>query len=248
MFLPENIHPSWDDFLTPEILEELDNIENKIGDNFVPTKENVLRFMKNDLMKVKCVWQGQDPYYTMYVDKDTKKELPVANGRSFQPDLLNSWQDSFTQKSLQNIIRLIHKNYNNIENYKDIKSFNQIRKEISNGDFKILEPHEWFNSLEEQGVLFLNTYFTTIGKGNVHRKIWINFSKKLLKYISTKNPGIRWFLWGAQAIDLENYLLSGEIYKSNHPTFCSEKYENDFLKNDCFKDTMNEINWLGVQK
>ena len=27
---------------------------------------------------------------------------------------------------------------------------------------------------------------------------------------------------------------------------CSEKYEDDFLKSDCFKDTMNIINWLGV--
>jgi len=247
MLLPEDIHPSWDEFLTEEILEELEKIEEEIGTDFVPKRENVLRFMSNDLMNVKCVWQGQDPYYTMYYNKETGKELPVANGRSFQPDLLNSWQDSFSQRSLQNIIRLIYKNYNDIEEYKDIKPFSKIRKEIKNDKFKILEPKDWFDSLEEQGVLFLNTYFTTISQGNVHRKIWMNFSIKLLKYISTKNPNICWFLWGSEAIELEKYILNGKIYKSNHPTFCSEKYENDFLKNDCFKETMNIINWLGIE-
>ena len=244
--LPNKIHPSWNDFLTEEIRDELVKIESKIGDNFVPKKENVLRFMENDLMQVKCVWQGQDPYYTMYINKETEEEIPVANGRSFQPDLLRSWQDSFSQRSLQNIVRLIYKNYNNIENYEDIKPFSKIRKEIANGEFKILPPHEWFDSLEKQGVLFLNTYFTTIGEGNVHRTIWTNFSRQLLKYISLKNQNIKWFLWGSEAGDLDLFIENGIIYKSNHPTFCSKKYENDFLKNNCFKDTMNEINWLGL--
>lgn len=243
--LPKNVHPSWDDFLTDEIIEDLKVIEIKIGDNFVPKKENVLRFMQTDLMSIKCVWQGQDPYYTLYTNKETGEEIPVANGRSFQPDLLESWQDSFSQRSLQNIIRLIYKNYNNIDNYEDIKTFSKIREEIKNGSFNILPPHEWFDSLENQGVLFLNTYFTTIGEGNVHRKIWMNFSRNLLKYISSKNTNIKWFLWGSEAGDLDLFILSGTIYKSNHPTFCSKKNDNDFLKNNCFKDTMNEINWLG---
>lgn len=245
--LPNNIHNSWDDFLTEEILQELKEIETKIGDNFVPRRENILRFMENDLMAVKITFAGQDPFYSMYQDKDTGEELPVANGRSFQPDLLKSWQDSFSQKSLQNIIRLIYKSYNNIENYDEIKPFSKIRKEIETGEFKILPPHEWFDSLESQGVLFLNTYFTTVpGKGNAHRKIWTKFSNELIKYISTKNPEICWFLWGAEAISLEKHIVNGTLYKSNHPTFCSKKYENDFLKGNCFKDTMNKINWLGI--
>ena len=56
MLLPKKIHPSWNDFLTEEILNELNVIEEKIGNNFVPRKENILRFMENDLMQVKIIW------------------------------------------------------------------------------------------------------------------------------------------------------------------------------------------------
>lgn len=245
--LPKNIHPSWNEFLTRNILKELEEIEIKIGDDFVPKKENILRFMENDLMGVKIIINAQDPYYTVYFNKETQTKIPVANGRSFQPDLLKNWNDSFSQKSLQNILRLIHKNYNNIEDYDDIKKFSEVRAEINSGTFKIKQPYEWFDSLENQGVLFLNTYLTTkVGVGNAHRKIWINFSKELIKYISTKNSRACWFLWGKEAIELEKYIIKGKVYKSNHPTFCSKKYENDFLKSNCFKDTMSEINWLGM--
>lgn len=247
MLLPKNIHSSWNDFLTQDILNELQNIELEIGSDFVPKKENILRFMQNDLMSIKVGLVAQDPYYSVYKDEDGN-ELPVANGRSFQPDLLKNWQDSFSQKSLQNIVRLIHKTYNNIEDYNKIKTFSDIRAEILDGKFPILQPYEWFDSLENQGVLFLNTYFTTIkGKGNAHRNIWNDFSQKLITYISTKNSNISWFLWGNEAIKIEKYIVNGIYYKSNHPTFCSKKYENDFLKSDCFKNTMHEINWLGIK-
>lgn len=232
-------HESWKDFLKPHIINMLNCIEEEIGNDYIPRKENILRFLQQDLSKVKCVWLGQDPYYTLY-DNNT----PVANGRSFQPDNLNNWNDTFSQKSLQNIIRLIHKNYFNIEKYEDIKKYKEIKLEIGK-TFPIKQPKEWFDSLEKQGVLFLNTYFTTkSGKGNAHRKIWEYFSIELLKYISNKNKNIVWFLWGNEAISKEKYILSNKIVKSNHPTFCSSKYKNDFLKSDCFKN-IKTINWLG---
>lgn len=34
MLLPECIHDSWNDFLTAEVLERLNEIESRIGDNF----------------------------------------------------------------------------------------------------------------------------------------------------------------------------------------------------------------------
>lgn len=242
--LPNKIHSSWDDFLTNDIVEELDRIEILIGDNFVPKKENILRFLEIDLNNVKCVWLGQDAYYTMYIDDKTNTERPVANGRSFQPDLLNDWNESFSQKSLQNIVRLIHKDYFNIDKYSEIKKYKDIKEDINKGKFPILPPKDWFNSLEKQGVLFLNTYLTTYGKGNVHRKIWRNFSEKLITFISSRYE-LHWFLWGKESISMNKYIINGTLHESNHPTFCSEKYDNDFLKSKCFKDTFHVINWLG---
>jgi uracil-DNA glycosylase len=239
--IPNSWHSSWNDFMTEENILLLKQIENKIGNNFVPEEKNVLRFLQRDLSEIKCVWLGQDPYYTMY---DENKY--VANGAAFWPNDLQSWLQPFSQKSLQNIIRLIYKNYNNITNYKDIKSYKEIKQEIENKSFNILPPQQWFQSLEDQGVLLLNIYLTTEkGSGNKHQKIWSPFSILLLKYISLKNKNISWFLWGNEAQSKEEYIKDGKIYKSNHPTFCSEKYENDFLKNECFNETKNIINWLG---
>lgn len=239
--IPSKWHKSWDNFMTEDIINLLKEIESKIGNDYVPEEKNVLRFLQRNLDEIKCVWIGQDPYYTMY---DENKY--VANGAAFWPNDLQSWQQSFSQKSLQNIIRLIYKNYNNITEYKDIKPYSEIKKEIENNSFNILPPQQWFKSLENQGVLLLNIYLTTQkGKGNMHQKIWRNFSEKLLKYISTYNKQIYWFLWGKEAQSKKEFIENGFIYESNHPTFCSIKYENDFLKNNCFNDTKHIINWLG---
>lgn len=239
--IPKTWHPSWDAFMTEDIITELKQINEKIGTDYVPEEKNVLRFLQRDLTQIKCVWIGQDPYYTMY---DTNKY--VANGAAFWPNDLHKWTQPFSQRSLQNIVRLIYKDYNNITEYKEIKKFNEIKQEIEIKKFPMLQPQEWFASLEEQGVLLLNIYLTTNkGKGNCHKKIWESFSQKLLKYISSANEEIHWFLWGGEAQSQEMFISKGNIYKSNHPTFCSEKYENDFLKNDCFKNTMEIIDWRG---
>lgn len=141
---------------------------------------------------------------------------------------------------------MIYKNINNIENYSDIPSYKAIVSEIITGDFTLKEPKEWFDSLEKQGVLFLNTTLTCkIGVSNSHKKVWEDFSKKLLTYINTQNKDLYWFLWGKEAISNKEFIKNGKIYTSNHPMMCSEKYEDDFLKGSCFKDTMDIINWLG---
>lgn len=234
--LPINIHNSWNDFLTNEIVEELNNIEQKIGKNINPEHSNVLRFLQCDLNNIKVVILGQDPY----------PEKGRATGRSFEVGDLHSWNDKFRQVSLKNIVRLIHKGYNNINDYKDIKKFSEIQEEIKASTFKILPPNEIFSSWEEQGVLMLNTYLSVeSGITGSHIAIWEPFSIKLLEFISNENKNINWFLWGKQAEDKKKYIKNGKFYISRHPMMCSEKYEDDFLRNKCFKDTMNIINWLG---
>lgn len=234
--IPNDAHSSWDKLLDSKTIEELNIIEEKIGENTNPHHDNVLRFLKNNLNEVKVVILGQDPY--------PEKGRPT--GRAFEVGDLMSWNQKFRQVSLKNIIRLIHKNYNNIENYKDILKFSEIQKEIEAGSFKILPPNEIFKSWEKQGVLLLNTYLSVEpGKTGSHISIWEPFSIKLLNYISEENKNISYFLWGKFAEEKKQYLKNGKFYISRHPMMCSEKYEDDFLRNNCFKDTMGIINWIG---
>lgn len=234
--IPKEYHPSWTKFLTKTIVLELKDIERKIGNNINPGPENVLRFMKRDLYNIKVAILGQDPY----------PEKGRATGRAFEVGDLTSWNQKFRQVSLKNIIRLIHKNYNGIDDYKDIKKFSMIQKEIKEGQFTILPPDKIFKSWEEQGVLLLNTYLSVeAGITGSHISIWQNFSERLLKFISEENRNISWFLWGRMAEEKKHYIKYGKYYISRHPMMCSQSYEDDFLKSDCFKDTMDIINWRG---
>ena len=232
--IPKDCHWSWNKFLTEEIVAELDDIEMKIGKNINPAPENVLRFMKSDLYNIKVVILGQDPY----------PERGRATGRAFEVGDLLSWNQAFRQVSLKNIIRLIHKSYNDINEYKDIKKFSEIQKEIKSGKFSILPPDEIFKSWEKQGVLLLNAYLSVqAGVTGSHIPIWQNFSEKLLRFISEENRDINYFLWGRMAEDKKQFIKYGKYYISRHPMMCSETYEDDFLRSSCFKDTMEIINW-----
>ena len=232
---PSKIHFSWDDFLTVEIKKEILEISDKIGHNINPEPENVFKFMEMDLNNLKVVILGQDPY----------PEKGRATGRCFEVGDLNDWNDKFRQVSLKNIIRLLYKNYNEIIEYDDIKKFSDIQKEIRTGEFEILSPNRIFKSWENQGVLLLNTYLTVeSGKPGSHSEILEKFSDELIKYISYKNEKIRWFLWGAKAQEKESSIIKGKLYKSRHPMMCSKKYDDDFLKNECFNDTKKIIKWI----
>ena len=234
--IPKDIHPSWNKFLIEDIILELDTIETKIGSNINPAHNNVLRFMNNNLYDIKVVILGQDPY----------PEKGRATGRAFEVGDLLSWNQTFRQVSLKNIIRLIYKNYNGINEYKDIKRFSEIQKEIKEGKFTVLPPDKIFKSWEKQGVLLLNTYLSVeAGVTGSHISIWKNFSEELLKFISVENRNISWFLWGRMAEEKKQFIKYGNYYISRHPMMCSETYEDDFLRSNCFKDTMDIINWKG---
>lgn len=218
-------HPSWNEFLTNDIKDELNNIENQIGDDFTPNKELILRFMKMDIKKIKVIIMGQDPYF----------QEGAANGRSFQPALLSNFKDKFKQVSLKNIIRLIYNSY-----YNELLPYKEV---ISKNVFPI-NPNDWFDSLENQGVLFLNRYFTCkVGLPNSHREIWKTFSNELIKFLGSKE-NLTWFLWGSEA-NKDKDLIKGIIYSSNHPMMSGTSNPNDFFKSKCFMETKTFINWLG---
>lgn len=237
MILDRNkVHNSWDKFLTLEIISELENIENCIGTDYTPSLDKVLRFMQLDINSIKVVILGQDPY----------KPEGVANGRSFQPNNLKDWGQPYRQISLKNIIRNIYTCYNGVKRYSDIPSYSSIVGEINYGRFKIKQPKEWFDSLENQGVLFLNTSLTCkIGVSNSHKDIWLNFSHKLINFIAENRPDIIWFMWGKEAAGYLDYIGDSKAYVSRHPMICNESYSDDFLRNPCFRYTMDIIDWLG---
>lgn len=235
-FIPENAHPAWSDLLDKKTIEMLGKIESCLGENVTPEKESMLRFLTVDPGKIKVVILGQDPY----------PEPGVATGRAFEVGTLRSWHQSFRQVSLKNIVRLIYKTYNNIEDYSDIPTFSQILPEIADGRFNLESPERIFKAWERQGVLLLNIWLSTCpSEPGAHRRIWHPFSVRLLNYLSGNLPDLIWFLWGKNVISYKPEILSGTLIESRHPMMCSSSYPDDFLKSDCFKNTMKIINWMG---
>jgi len=237
MLLPKKIHPSWQPLLTEAIREEITRIETSIGNDFNPIPhENTLRFLETDLDHTHVIWLGQDVY----------PAEGVATGRAFEAGNIKSWLQPFRQVSLKNIVRAIYCAYFNIKNYRDIPPYSELKKQIKADKFPLLPPAQWFASLERQGVLFLNTSFTCrIGKPNSHKAIWSHFSHETIKYISARRPDMIWFLWGREAQANKDYISTGKIMESRHPSRVNEAYEDDFLKFDGFSKTDDIINWLG---
>ncbi len=234
--LLNSCHDSWKSFFESDILELLNRIELEIGTDFTPDRELVMRFLSLDLNRIKAVILGQDPY----------KPKGVATGRSFEPADLYDWRSPFRQVSLKNILRLIYASYNNISEYDDIPKYSQLTEFIGSEKFNIKPPKEWFDSLERQGVLFLNTALTCkTGASGSHSEIWKPFSERLISFIAQNNKAAVWFLWGSISKNAVQLIGSSRRYISRHPMMCSKKYDDDFLKSKCFYDTKDMINWLG---
>jgi uracil-DNA glycosylase len=234
--IPENAHPSWRGFLKPDIVSILDGIEQRIGDDVNPEKSRILNFLTTDLDGTKVVIIGQDPY----------PERGVATGRAFEVGTLESWNQPFRQVSLKNIMRLIYRTYNRIGRYSDIPAYSRVSEEIASGKFDVADPQTLFKCWERQGVLLLNIWLSCApNRPGTHRSLWQPFSERLLEHISSKNPGLHWFLWGKSAISCKPFIKSGILHECRHPMMCSESYDDDFLKSDCMENTKNLVNWLG---
>ena len=233
------VHPSWNDLLDDDTLKEIDEIEEKIksrGEKFTPANSRVFHFMTNDLNDAKIVIIGQDPY----------PQAGVATGRAFEVSTLKDWNDTFRNVSLKNIVRAVYNAYTG-----DFLTYNNIKQQLNGGlfgnGFSILPPDKLFKSWERQGVLLLNTSFTTeIGKPGSHSKLWAGFTRKLLSYINDKNPELIWFLWGNHAKNITSHLNLKNAFTSNHPMICKQS-DDDFLsgKNNMFAKTKELINWKG---
>ncbi len=233
----ERIDPSWNPFLINENLDLIRQIEQAILNQdieYTPGAQFVLRFLSVPLDKVRVLILGQDPY----------PQKGVATGRAFEVGSLKSWQETFNNISLKNIIRAIY--YSNKNQY---LKYSEIKKEIGLY-FQLKSPDQLFASWEEQGVLLLNTSFSCqLGKPNSHEKIWAPFTHKLLHFIADKKQDVVWFIWGNNAKSIINGIPVQRKIESMHPMMCYNKSgrDEDFLfgKVNCFAETQDFINWLG---
>lgn len=234
--IPAHVHPSWHDFLDAWAVDFLNDIEKELDGDTNPDREHMLRFLTTDLATRKVVLLGQDPY----------PEKGVATGRAFEVGGLDSWTRPFRQVSLKNMVRLIYKASQNIEDYAAVPTFRKILEEMGAGRFQLAEPCRLFKSWEEQGVLLLNIWFSVKpSQPGSHRTLWQPFSERLIAFISKQRPDLIWFLWGKGAMTCKAFIQSGTLYECRHPMMCSEAYEDDFLKSSCMKDTLSIIDWKG---
>lgn len=228
-----NIHSSWNDFFDrADIKSELKEIEKYLtGINYFPNENRVLRFAETDKTKIKVVIMGMEPYPSSYTEGG--KILPVATGRSFEVANIHNWNEKFKQSSLRNILKTIY--FNETGN---VVSLESLRKKITEGEFKIAQPKEWFDNLEMQGVLFLNASLTVQQyKVKTHTKLWKYFVTELIKEISKES--VQWMLWGRDAQERVLPLIDEtNAVCCCHPRLARFVNENPFAK-------ANEIDWTG---
>lgn len=214
----------------------LAEIYEKVNEVFYcPKPENVLRCLRCDVKKIKVIIIGQDPYFNY------NNGQFAATGRSYEVGGLDSFKKTYKQVSLKNILRLIYKSF-----FDKQITYNELKKEFGKKNFIKDDPKAWFDSLERQGVLFLNSALTTmVDKPGYHFNLWQVFTNNLLEYINEKNEDVIYFIWGNFAKKYIPILKGKKMYVSRHPMMCSDKYEDDFMKNKCFAETKELIDWLG---
>ena len=208
----------------------LEQIEESIDGPFTPGPDRALRFFCLDLVKIKIVVLGQDPY----------PQPGAATGRAFEVGGLTDWSRSFRQSSLKNIVRNIHASYTG----RGPATFAEIRGELDAGVFLLPPPDKIFDHWQRQGVLCLNTAFTcAAGSPGSHAALWKPFSDRLIRYIADKNKSAVWFLWGVAARAYEGFLGGAAVYKCNHPMLPGSG-ANGFLNCACFKETKDIVDWI----
>ena len=236
-FLTENgIHKDYLEFFTVDRVSEIENFIRRMEIQkvkFVPKRENIFRAFSDSISSRKVCLLGKDPYF----------QPNVATGLSFEVKK-NSWGDPEVNASLKNMLKLIYKTYTGT-----IKDINEIRNEIESNKFVILQPDKIFENWKEQGVLMINSALTTIeNEAGRHHKFWNKFTEDLIEYLSTKNKGIIFLLWGKDAQIFEKNIRNSKIIKHNHPAICGNlENEEDFMNGKSFELTKEIIEWLGVK-
>lgn len=231
-------HPSWDQLMSADTIRVLEEIEHQIEwgypcATYYPNKEKVLRFLNTDLSLVKYIVVGMEPYPSY----DYIHNCPQATGRSFEVSELRgeTWDYPIKQASLRNILKALYYNQTGQK-----ASISQVRSAIHCGRFQIVNPDEWFDCMERQGVIFLNSTLTYgIGcQQQVHKMIWKQFRQILVPYLAQKD--IVWMLWGKDAQnEISPYLPENKILTAPHPRLDAFVTQNTF-------QYAKDVDWTGI--
>jgi len=229
----EGIADAYDDFFTEERLIQLADIAAQVTqEDFFPRAERVLRFARVTPSELKCVIVGMDPYPSFTVG-EAGEIIPEATGRSFEVASVSDWGAKYRQASLRNMLKAIYY----MERGK-VPTMEDLRAELADDSFPILPPHAWWDSLESQGVLFLNASLTVIpGKPGTHTQHWNAFMTDLMNFLATRAPEAVWLLWGNVAQERVPASVVNKVC-STHPRL------PQFVTECPFRHVPN-IRWLG---
>lgn len=239
MFLTDRA-PQWEPFLNdPDVPDILEHIYAAIdpavtGKEYYPAPENVLRFLRMEAPVKYCI-VGMDPYPSF----NERDGIPIATGRSFEVSELagQGWDYKIRQASLRNMLKAIY-----FSETGEDPPLPEVREKISSGAFPILPPTDWFDAMEAQGVLFLNSTLTVeAGKPGSHQKLWEPFRAKLIPFL--ESLGTTFLLWGNNAqAEVPPYLSEtariAQVQTAPHPRMA------DFVTADPF-GRANGIDWTG---
>lgn len=209
--------------------EDLEEILESLGKDFTPPADRIFRAAM-PVERIKVVILGQDPYH----------QPGVATGRAFEVAGLKDWRQHFRQVSLKNIVRLLYASETGENPYE--VTYTKVLREMDAGRFCLLPPDRLFSYWQAEGVLLFNTALTCkIGAPGTHAELWRPLCEDLLQYIEDSVHPI-WFLWGTAA---RQYAHFRNVFLSRHPMLCADKWEDDFLKNPCFRQTADLVDWTG---
>lgn len=119
-------------------------------------------------------------------------------------------------------------------------SMEELRAKITDGSFPVSKSTQWFDNLEEQGVIFLNATLTVRQhEVDTHTEAWKTFMDYLIRYIENINQDVVWCLLGAKARD--RFLPKA---RENNVTVTCYPRLDVFVQTDLFARLWDRINFI----